>query len=82
MFLACYKFACLSVQVYVKKCGLLPDFHYGFMSSRSTADILTVVSDRIAKTFNRVRTTRAVALDIFKYFDRVWHAGLLHKRKS
>ena len=26
--------------------------------------------------------TRAVALDIFKAFDRVWHAGLLHKLKS
>ena len=26
--------------------------------------------------------TRAVALDIFKAFDRVWHAGLLQKLKS
>ena len=26
--------------------------------------------------------TRAVALDISKGFDRVWHAGLLHKFKS
>ena len=26
--------------------------------------------------------TRAVALDIYKSFDRVWHAGLLHKLKS
>ena len=25
--------------------------------------------------------TRAVALDIFKPFDMVWHAGLLHKLK-
>ena len=35
---------------------------------------LTVVSDRIA--------TQAAALDIFKAFNRVCHAGLLHKRKS
>ena len=37
---------------YVEKCGLFSDFQYGFRSSRSTADLLTVVSDRIARTFN------------------------------
>ena len=55
---------------------------YGFRSSRSTADFLTVVSDRIARVFDRSGATRAVALDISKVFDRVWHAGLLHKLKS
>ena len=55
------------------------DFQYGFRSFRSTADLLTVVSDRIARAFNRSGATRAVALDISKAFDRVWHAGLLHK---
>ena len=38
--------------------------------------------DRIARAFNRSGTTQAVALDISKAFDRVWHAGLLHKLKS
>ena len=47
-----------------------------------TADLLTVVSDRIARAFNRSGATRVVSLDIFKSFDRVWHAGLLHKLKS
>ena len=32
---------------HLEKCGLLSDFQYGFRSSRSTADILTVVSDRL-----------------------------------
>ena len=67
---------------HVEKCGLFSDFQYGFRSSRSTADLLTVVSDRIARASNRSRATRAVALDISKAFDRVWHAGLLHKLKS
>ena len=61
------------------------DFQYGFRSSRSTANLLTVVSDRIARAFRafaRSGATRAVALDISKAFDRVWHAGLLHKLKS
>ena len=67
---------------HLEKCGLFSDFQYGFRSSRSTADLLTVVSDRIARAFNRSGATRAVALDISKAFDRVWHAGLLLKLKS
>ena len=44
--------------------------------------IFSVVSDRITTVFNRSGATRAVAVDISKTFDRVWHAGLLHKLKS
>ena len=58
------------------------DFQYGFRSSKSTADLLTVVCDRIARAFNRSGATPARALDISKAFDRVCPAGLLHKRKS
>ena len=36
------------------------DFQYGFRSSRATADLLTDVSDRIAKAFNRSGANRAV----------------------
>ena len=67
---------------HLQKCGLFSDFQYGFRSSRPTADLLTVVSDRIARAFNRSGATRAIALDISKALDRVWHAGLLHKLKS
>ena len=56
---------------HLEKCGLFSDFQYGFRSSRSTADLLTAVSDRIARAFNRSGDTRAVALDISKAFDRV-----------
>ena len=57
---------------HLEKCGLFSDFRYGFRSSRSTADLLTVVSDRIARVFNnRSETTEAVALDIFMPFDKV-----------
>ena len=50
--------------------------------SSMVADLLTVVSDRIARAFNRPGATRTVALDISKAVHRVWHAGLLHKLKS
>ena len=67
---------------HLEKCGLFCGFQYGFSSSRSTAGFLTVVSDRIARAFNRSGATQAVALDISKAFDRVWHLGLLYKLKS
>ena len=34
---------------HLEKCGRFCDFQYGFRSSQSTADLLTVVSDRIAR---------------------------------
>ena len=43
---------------------------------------MTVVSDRITRAFNRSGAARVIALDISKAFDRVGHAGLLHKLKS
>ena len=64
---------------HLENCGLFSDFQYGFRSCRSTAHLLTVVSDRTARAFNRSGATRAVALDISKAFDIVWYAGLLHK---
>ena len=42
---------------HLEKCGLFSDFQYGFRSSRSTADLLTVVPDRIARDFNRSGAT-------------------------
>ena len=45
-------------------------------------DLPTVVSDRIARVFNRSEVTRALGLDISKAFDRVWHVGVLQKLKS
>ena len=59
------------------------DFQYDFRSSQSTADLVTVVSDRIARAFKTCKATWAVvALDISKAFNRVWYSGLLHKLKS
>ena len=67
---------------HLAKCGLLSDLQYGFRSSQSTKNLITVITDRIARAFNRSGATRAVALDISKTFDKVWHAGLLHKLTS
>ena len=58
---------------HLKKCG---PFQYGF---RSTEDLLTVLSDRIAWGFNSSGATSAVAFDISKVFNRIWHPGVFHK---
>ena len=67
---------------HLESVGLFSDFQYGFRSSRSTADLLTVVTERIARTLNLSGATWAIALDISKAFDRVWHNGLLHKLRA
>ena len=56
-----------TISDHLEKCGLFSDFQYGFRSSQSTANLLTVVSDRIAREFNKSGATRAVS----KAFDSV-----------
>ena len=71
--------------VHLEKAGVFSDFQYGFRSARSTADllpVLTVLTERIARSLNSSGTTLAISLDISKAFDRVWHSGLLHKLKA
>ena len=64
------------------KNNLLSDVQYGFRSSRSTADVLTVITHRISEAIAKGNHTRVIALDISKAFDKVWHKGLLHKLSS
>ena len=42
---------------HLEKCGLFSDFQYGFRSSQLIVDLLTVVSERIARDFNRSGAT-------------------------
>ena len=56
---------------HLEEWGLSSNFKYRLRPSQSTADLLTVVSDRIARTFKRSDATRAVALHLFKAFARV-----------
>ena len=42
---------------HLEKWGLFSVFQHGSRSSHLTADLLTVVSDRIARTFNRSGAT-------------------------
>ena len=42
---------------------------------------IKAVSGRTARALNRSGATRAVALDVSKAFDRVWHADISYKLK-
>lgn len=67
--------------VLVEKCG----FSFDFSSFHSTGDLLTVISDTVARASNksnRFKATRAEALDISRAFRRVLNAVFLRKPKS
>ena len=51
---------------HVEKCGLFSDFHYGFRSSESTSDLLTVASDRIARAFSLLVSFKNLSLMEFQ----------------
>ena len=61
--------------------GLFSDKQYGLRVAHSTADLLTVITEWFYHALDQCGEARAVALDISKAFDKVWHAGLLHKLK-
>ena len=67
---------------HLESLGLLTDQQYGFRRNRSTADLLTVITERIYRALDRCGEAKTVALDISKAFDRVWHSALLHKIRS
>ena len=61
---------------HLEKSGFFADFQYGFRSSWSTAGLLTVVSDRIARTLNRswaYLLKQGVTWDHLKLAETTWN---------
>ena len=54
---------------HLEKCGFFSDLQYGFRSSQSTAILVTVVSDRLARELNSFGATPTVALDTSNAFE-------------
>lgn len=64
---------------YLEQFNIINDRQFGFRSRRSTGDLLSYVSQIWSNTIEKHGASRAVALDISKAFDQVWHEGLLNK---
>ena len=60
----------MGLLITTRNMAIFSDFHYDFRSSRSTADLLTVASGKIARTSKMYRNTPDAALDISKAFYR------------
>ena len=67
---------------YLEGTRLFSHLQYGFRASRSTAYLLTVESKSIYNSLDVGGETMVFTLDISKFFDKVWHGGLLHKMKA
>ena len=67
---------------YLESSGIINDRQYGFRHRRSTGDLLAYVTHLWQSSIEKHGESLAVALDISKAFDRVWHEGLLHKLPS
>ena len=67
---------------YLEAHNIINDRQYGFRKQRSTGDLLTYVTHLWNNAIEQHGESRAVALDISKAFDRVWHDGLLSKLRS
>src|ERR1044072_3127835 len=62
--------------------NLISDPQYGFRKKRSTGDLLSLLSDSWSSALRNFGESFAVALDISKAFDRVWHKALISKLPS
>ena len=67
---------------YLEANHLISDRQYGFRHARSTGDMLAVITERLNDSIHRLGESKAVALDISKAFDRVWHEALLVKIRA
>ncbi|XP_063609421.1 uncharacterized protein LOC134783471 [Penaeus indicus] len=62
--------------------NLISARQFGFRSSRSTADLLLLLSKNWQDALDAGQDTLVIALDIAGAFDRVWHRGLLAKLQA
>ena len=67
---------------YIRDNHLIYSNQSGFMPGHSTTHQLVHLYDVFCEALDNKKKVRLVFADISKAFDRVWHAGILHKLKN
>ena len=62
--------------------NLISDRQSGYRAGHSTQLQLTYLTHNIYRYLDSGRDVTAIYLDISKYFDKIWHEGLLYKCKN
>ena len=62
--------------------NIITSFQSGFTPGDSTVNQLTYLYNTFCQALDSGKEVRVVFCDIKKAFDRVWHAGLIHKLKA
>ncbi|MCG8033360.1 MAG: reverse transcriptase family protein, partial [Candidatus Thiodiazotropha taylori] len=62
--------------------NIITSFQSGFTPGDSTVNQLTFLYHTFCQALDSGKEVRVVFCDIKKAFDRVWHAGLIHKLKA
>ena len=62
--------------------NIITSFQSGFTPGDSTVNQLTYLYNTFCHALDSGKEVRVVFCDISKAFDRVWHAGLIHKLRA
>ena len=62
--------------------SLLTEKQSGYRKHHSTEQQLLYLTHNLYKSLDQGRDFTAIYLDISKYFDKIWHKGLLYKSKN
>ena len=66
---------------YLNSNNILTSLQSGFVPGDSTVNQLVYLYNAFTEAIDSGKEVRAIFCDISKAFDRVWHAGLIHKLK-
>ena len=64
---------------HISEHSLLTDKQSGYRRNHSTEQQLLYLTHNLYKSLDSGRDFTAIYLDISRYFDKIWHDGLLHK---